>query len=565
MFKKILNKNNNLEKADPEPAIDKNNVFETFTEKRLRFRENMHGMLRVIYDHGMAKHEYDATFFKEWDEKAESITATERAELFLDFAKWHALRAEENSIEASLTQILYEKNYLFLGSLRLPNSLLDSKVFCKPMHFNEQQAKEVLHLLCEASLDSKNHLQANRPKYLSKALMEAIVSPDEALASRVRNCLPNRDWTKPLLQKLCPVDNARSAAASDTGVQRKTKAGQRLDESLADLQSTLQRLPRMWVELPQAFSQYWRSLNHQLFPYSSELLTYFTALEEAALCGDIIEEDKNCASDLIKVAQTNLNSLKLGQGNLRSLDDIIRYFPKNENLRTGNIYWSRPEREEERDVFLKNQQPNIDLIIKVESKYLASLEERLIRITSIEPKKGVSAKMQDLYPNHKASKPTKSWIKKAQTLLTKSDLDEVVAQLADSDIPDCMGALYDPELGNEVYERLCLEEKELHASVWAAHLAGKPAAEPLYIFAKKCYEKVSWRGPRSQKLGNAAAVSLSLIEGDGGISYLMRLHKDTNYPKIKKTLDGLIEEVAKENSVSVQELEEKSAIDHGFA
>lgn len=116
------------------------------------------------------------------------------------------------------------------------------------------------------------------------------------------------------------------------------------------------------------------------------------------------------------------------------------------------------------------------------------------------------------------------------------------------------------ELANwELYRKKCA------TMLWAAHLAG-PKAEPvLFDFALQAFRKRPGIGIMNEKLGNAAAVSISLMDDTLAATSLMRLERRVTYSSVKKRIGKLLGEVAKRAGMTRDDLEDMAAPDHGLA
>ena len=101
--------------------------------------------------------------------------------------------------------------------------------------------------------------------------------------------------------------------------------------------------------------------------------------------------------------------------------------------------------------------------------------------------------------------------------------------------------------------------------IWAVHLAGDRAIPVLRETAERCYAKQPHAGMTNEKLGNAAVVSLALIENGAGIPVLSQLRSRSAQPKIRKLIGRELERAAKGAGINRHELEELNVPDHGLA
>ncbi|MEM8838912.1 MAG: hypothetical protein AAGE89_12520, partial [Pseudomonadota bacterium] len=332
-----------------------------------------------------------------WDADLKAIGPSDRGQLLVDWARWHALRAHP---EASKV-VIFDKDPralpLLQNTFRLPHSLNDASHLKHPIEFSEDQAKDFLTLACESASLKDSHLHLRETKRLLSALKKAIRTPDEALATNIRNANYKMTWAKPLLKQLCPLE-AASGDAQETSGKIENKEDQAIAEALRDLQNTLKRLPGMWLRVPAEADPFWGALDHQFFPCFSEIRRYLDALESAANRGRNVDHHKNQLAALLKIATNNLQTLHAKRFEKRSLDEITADFPEGETLRTSNIYWLRNRPEYERHVFDDYGRPKVKLILAIEEEWYAGFEDRCQRILAIEQKSGVSEKLIDLLP-----------------------------------------------------------------------------------------------------------------------------------------------------------------------
>ncbi|MEM8811948.1 MAG: hypothetical protein AAGF59_04960 [Pseudomonadota bacterium] len=535
-------------------------LTEDYLNRQEAFLQSIGPHMRHGVDTAIALGRVDYDFAKRWNEMILDITPAERGQLLVDWAHWHTLRAHK----AAADVVIHQRNPLALpllgNTFRLPESLCDGRVLKQPLEFSHEQAKQFLDHVALAVMQKGSHLHIRTPRQIVAALERAISDPDEALASRIRNADHRMSWASPLLTKLCPISAGNAPGEEPAGADNPQVA-----DALKVLQMTLRRLPGMWVTLPAGDDPFWGTLNHQLFPVFREVDRYLNAVEKAAYTGTATQDDRARAIALFDVATDNLAALKTGHGLVRTLIDVSRDFPDGEHMRTGNPFWHVGLAENEKDVFDAAGRPKIDLMAKIESIYLAKLEERLQRLAAIAPKTGLAAKLVELLPGENASAPTKTWLQTAAETLDRNDLLQIVEDIQRNDVKDPRDVLYDPTLDPVVYEGALIKAREFQAKIWAVHLIGSAAAEPLYDLARANYEKVSGVGPKNAKLGNAAAVSLSLIEGGAGVPQLLQLQRDVKYPKIKKFLEKCLSAAAERVGTSKQDMEEQAVTDHGFA
>lgn len=101
--------------------------------------------------------------------------------------------------------------------------------------------------------------------------------------------------------------------------------------------------------------------------------------------------------------------------------------------------------------------------------------------------------------------------------------------------------------------------------VWMLGLLGREdSALPLGDFARRCFTKVPNIGARSVKLGNAAVLALSRLEGSAGLAQLTVLRRRIRYPSARRQIEKALNEAAERAGLSVGELEELAVPDFGL-
>jgi hypothetical protein len=514
-----------------------------------------HGVAFMI-SHGEISHE----FVTGWNVQIENITSAERGQLLVDWAHWRSLRAPQ-SVVGIAPKDRHPNVLPFAGNQhRLPTCIYNGSILQQDIQFTEIQAKQFLdRLLAEGELGN-DHFTLRTTNRLTTALRKAIKTPDENLASRIRNGKRNLKWAAELLDLLCPFEAATPALETIA-----IKEEQAVFDTFRHLLLAFRRLPGMWVQVPAQIDSYWGRIDHQMVPFLKEIDGCAKAVQLALQAGHDVFAYRNYLLALRDVARINLEALKSNRGNICSLDDLARTIPAHEKARVENPYWWRPNAEADKVVFDTLGRPRLDLILELEKRWLSEFEIKCNKMEAMQPKQGLAKKMSELLPTDAATAPTKTWLKKAVQILDREDLTAIVRDISGPTPPDPTIILNTPGRPFEDYEVALLAARVFRAKVWAAHLLGAEAAEPLYNLAQKCYKKVPGVGPADTKLGNSAAISLSLIGNGAGVPYLLHLQRDVEYPTIKAFLEKRMAETATHKGPSVQDIKEMAAKDHGFA
>lgn len=541
--------------TQPDPTAD-------YLAKQDNFLKSIGPHMRHGVNQLMTTGEVTYDFSLLWDEQLQSITAVERGQLLVDWVQWHVLRAHEAASAVVITQ-KHPKSIPLLGHrFMLPPSLKNGSHLTLDIEFTEAQAKQFIGFSIEASQQKNTHFSPSNTKRLLAALKKAITSTDQALAAGLRQDRFNYKirWAEPLLKLLCPLE-----AAAPKLEQSNSKEEAAVIEAFHKLTMKFKRLSGMWVRMPAKIDLVWGSANHQMFPFFVEISRCVDAVEIALNVGHDVTQHRSHLLSLRDIARANLHALKSGYGELRSFNEVSNAFPQGENPSIKSPYWSIRNPEKDRDVFDTSGRPKVNLIVAIEAHWLSKFEKDCERLQAIQLKSGLSKKLIDLLPSESATSPTKSWLKNAGTTLNQGDLNEILGDIAQRESINTDAIMFNPENTVTAYEVAKLSNLELRARVWAAHLAGSKAAEPLYAMAQRCYKKIPGKGPKDAKLGNAASASLSLIEGGAGVPYLLRLEREVKYPNIKAFIEKCIAETAKRQGPAVQDLKETAVNDHGFA
>ncbi len=546
----------------------KNSQIRAYLKEQDTFIRSIGSHMRFGVDELAMKGKLEKNFINEWEQQLKAMKPAERGQFLLDYAHWQVLGTHSGQ-DFALRKHKHPDALPFGGhEFILPEYMAGCKVFNSKITFTEEQALEFLEYAFVASQQRSRYFSF-QPKYLVAALSEVIIKPDQNIATKLRNSGSKMRWALPLLNKLCPI-----AASLPKLPQASNNEEQTANDKLFTLLCVLKRLPGMWIEVPAEKNGSWGKLNHQLSSYDVEICPYLDAAEDALLHGFGFETHQSKIAELYGIAQSNLKKIEDEEFSTKPLKQISDCFPVGEAVRDQPRYVSAKLNNNDEKLFHTNGSPKIQVIINQESKWLEERRAQFVRILSIKSKRGVAAKLIDIFPSQNTSTPTANWISKADAILGKNDLDEILQIIQRPHIFDDMLQHYEPEYGLVEPHHLTVSSiecyvwsrtRELCALAWAAHLAGEKAAEPLYSLASQNYTKVPGTGPKNEKLANAAAVSLSLIEGGAGVTYLLRLQREVKYPKIKKLLDQRIAEASKRKGVSKQAMEEQAVVDHGFA
>jgi hypothetical protein len=523
------------------------------------FLQSIGPHMRRGVDYLIANGDTDRAFVKSWDAELQTISAAERGQLLVDWAHWHVLRAQ--ALTSKSIKEEHPKSLPLLGlRLQLPDSFLSGELFNCDIDFTENQAQRFLGFALEACDQSGNQFNLQRTKDVLSALRIALKSPDQFLASRIRSENYKMRWAEPLLKVLCPLEAATPALEKSA-----VKEVAAVYKSFRQVLLAFKRLQGIWVRVPGQIDSYWGHVDHQMFPFFGEISACVDAVELALHAGHDVDEYRRRLLTLRDITRINLKTLKMGGGEHRSLSEIMRSLPIGEKPRIRSLYWSIGVPESEKEVFDASGRPKVSLITTIESRWLSKFETQCKGLETIGQKQGLSKKLSELLPSETASVPTKSWIKKAASVLNRHDLLEILRDIAGQQPIDPKDVLYNPVRSVVDYDVAQLRAREFRAKVWAAHLCGTEAIEPLYVLAQGCYKKVPGIGPKNTRLGNSAAASLSLIAEGAGVPHLLRLQREVKYPNIKAFLEKCLAETAKREGPSVQDLKESATKDHGFS
>lgn len=498
-------------------------------------------------------------FSLDWDEEVAGYSAQQRGEFILEVIRFFALKQHPGYSAAVIWEC--RSDALRLQDIMIPRSWNTGDIKRKSATFSEEQAKEIIQRSIVFWRGRWEFQLADSPMPLLTALATAIESPDEELAGQIRSLTTNKALLQPLLNKLCPIEAAQGQRTY-TG----TKVERDMARTLDDLSFALKRVPGMWVTVLSEHDGYWGMIDHQIFPYCSEVNRYLSAVAAAARIGGNVEAHLKKIDDLIERVGNNLLLLKDGRFEARSYTDIAAGFPKGEEQSPKNIYWTIRAPESQKEVFDASGKPKIKLILDIEARKFRSIVEEREKIESLLPKDDLARAIFNLLPDQKTAKPSKAWIKRADDLLDPNLLQQILDKIRAYDAPGRMLELpLEDIIDFDKSAQWAANERQMQIMLWAAHLVGPDVAPLLFDFAQRSYEKIPGVGIRREKLGNAASISLSLLEGGAGAPYLMRLQRKITYSGVKKRITKYLEDAAALAGMSRRDLEELSTTNHELA
>lgn len=547
---------------DPQknPAIEaQNQMISDYLTLQSEIMPLFGPLMRPVIDRLQNGEDTGYQFSLDWDAEIAAYNAEQRGELVLEIIRLNALKQHPGFSAAVLCEC--HPDAVRFQDIRIPRSWNTGEMKRKNTRFTETQAKEALNRSIVYRKSQWDFQLGSSPKPLLNSLATAIQSPDEELAGRIRTLASNKSLLWPLLNKLCPIEAAQGQR-SYTG----TKAEQNMARTLDDLLFALKRLPGMWITVPADSDGFWGKLDHQIFPYYREVNRYLDAVTEAARIGSNVESHLEKIDALIERVGNNLNLLKDGRFQSRSFTDIAAGFPKGEEPSTRNIYWNMRVPQNRKEVFDTSGRPKIKLILDIEARKFRDIVEVRNKIESLMPKDDLARVLFNLLPDQNMAKPTKAWLKRARDLLDPGLLQQILGNIQTYDAPGRMDQLpLEDYLDFDKSAQWAANERQMQIMLWAAHLAGPDVAPILYDFALRSYEKIPGVGIRREKLGNAASISLSLLEGGAGAPYLMRLQRKITYSGVKKRITKYLEDAAALAGMSRRDLEELSTTDHELA
>ncbi len=436
-----------------------------------------------------------------------------------------------------------------------------NKLQRRKLEFNNEQSVALLELLLGGNNPRQQISGLSVP--LAKALARGISQPNAGLAAGIRNHLKNQKAAEPLLQKLCP-----DLAAEPEEKQAGNKHQQELAIARKHLRTHLQRLQGLWVSVLNNTDGHWTNIDHQLFPFNAQFVPYLRLLGEATRLGIDTSEDRADLRALHQRGVENLLMLQSGQCSPANLETVRQKLPEGEDVPIKSLYWSMKNPEADRDVFDSKGRPKIDLIARIEARFLDTLGAKLRHIDGSIPQTDLAAKLADLLPSTKSSKPTQSWLKRAKATLDTNTLDEILNVLAGF-APDGRQhfevVLRQVAHAEEAPPRPQFDDQQIQTMIWAAQLAPADSAAPvLGDLALRCYQRVPGVGAVNLKLGNATVLSLARLPGIAGVQQIARVMNQVAFAGVKKTLEKALIKMAETRGITRDALEELAMADHGL-
>jgi hypothetical protein len=170
-----------------------------------------------------------------------------------------------------------------------------------------------------------------------------------------------------------------------------------------------------------------------------------------------------------------------------------------------------------------------------------------------------------------SSKPTKTWMKQAGTLLEAIGKDafaaltivilEQIGKPARTPPPrqTGLGDQTDPTLIHDAHSDL------LRGLIWSTSLVeDERLVRAVGRAADCCFQKIPWIGQRSPKIGNACLFALSQQSTQAGVAELSRLKTRVKHASTRKQLGKSLDAVADRAGMSAVELEEISVPTFGL-
>lgn len=512
--------------------------------------------MRIGVDHHIQTGSTDHIFAKAWGAQIEDISPEERAQLYVDLARINALKEHPGNSFATIYDPL--PGALNLAHLRMPDTLLNSKFGQRKMVFTDAQVKMLLRAdhNPKRRRGGKWRLMQDARKVLFKSIIDAIETPDAELAAILRKHRLYAAEYSELVSALCPTE-------AKPRVYKGTKEEQALARSRDDLDLVLKRLPGMWAQVAGGGGGDWAHVNHQLFPYFAEIWAYSQSINAAVQHGIDSRADHDRLMALIARGDENLALLRAGAVAPRTLDEITQSFPEGEPLRLKNPFATRFKPGPLGEPFDKWGSPNLDWLAAVEAQYMASIKQDAQKI-SLPPEQGLEGVLFDLRKNQPSGRPTKTWLKRASDLLKPAMEDQILGVIA-AHTPGRVQYTGDVRQLFEEYDAFHVQTHDMLSVLWLAHLIGPRAVPALLDYAQNAYKKIPGIGMANEKLGNAAALSLSLMPDEEAAAALMRLQRKVTFSSAKKRVGKLLDEAAERAGVSRDTLEELSVQDHALA
>jgi hypothetical protein len=483
------------------------------------------------------------------------LSPEERAEFFVDVMRVRFLRSQPGFFAASKSAD--HPRATAIGRCTFVDRVYGRQNTLKAA-FTDRSAKEFVRLGATEYRDgrvTRTNLDSLRPA-LIKRLARAIETPDKALVDRIRTLRRHGLRLEPLVERLCP--DTAPAPAPPRGRSREF---QLVADARRKLQNTLQRLPGLWLDVPVTATDGPYRFTHQLYPYYAEINLYLSRLEQLVRQGFACPDELADFRSLVAHGKRNLEELGrgrfFGDGSAARTKDL----PQAELENRDNPFWSRHQPEEHRSVIDHSGKLKRGLIAALEDHYVTRISEALERLEAAAGAQRGHPLPDHLVPERSQSRPTKTWLTRARADLSPDALERILEQI--SGLPSQEAGHAGPHDGRWM-ERQTIGLRPV-GCIWAAHLLGPRAADTLYDVALRSYAKVPGVGPRLEFLGNAAVISLALIEDGAGLTHLLRLRNKVVFSGIKKRITRELDRAAEAAGVTPDQLQEIATIDHGLA
>ena len=299
----------------------------------------------------------------------------------------------------------------------------------RDLEFSHDQAVTVIKTSISektgAARTSLNTDLERGPIELVQNLARAIKHTDAELAGRLREAGRHSGFVKLLLEKICPLEAGRDKQDYQ-GSKRLKKVAAALDE----LRFEMKRLPGLWVVIHNEQTGAWPDLNHQIFPYFSQIGSFASALKEAAHTGEDVTHFLDQLTGLHERAVSNLDRLNAGDVVDRALDDVLAQLPAGQTVSTLSPYWHRNSPEWQRDVYDNAGRANLRAIKHAEGNQIENLQQAIEAIRELAPQGQAAAYTKVLFPPDNASRPSKAWLSDVRQALGSEQINELLDKLA---------------------------------------------------------------------------------------------------------------------------------------
>ncbi|WP_415892928.1 DUF4132 domain-containing protein [Neptuniibacter sp. PT8_73] len=163
-----------------------------------------------------------------------------------------------------------------------------------------------------------------------------------------------------------------------------------------------------------------------------------------------------------------------------------------------------------------------------------------------------------------SSKPTDTWLDKAEKIVLKIGSDNFV-KLLEKVLPTIKQKQLDTDNG---YRGSLLEDTNtaiLKGLLWLSpKYARATTPSILRELAKNMFKKVYGYGIRNAKIANAALYSLANLPDSIGIKEIVTIRATTKYNAAQIHINRIFEQIAEERGLSIQDLEDMAVSDYGL-